>query len=410
VLWAEPMLSVRPPTRSHARDSPRTLFNYKTPNTMTNDKSLPIPRSILFQNKARTVALLDLPTSLEESQRPSCRAAGERRRLISHAAPKVPYETPEPKSRGHDSPPGGSSSAQVAQLMIQGTVDSALDELKKTYSGPWCLPRIAALDHGHRPLLGQGTGGGPAGGTVRSAPTAAESASAANCFIPERSRYLLGTIEAERASLLSAAPQFDLIVLDPPWPNRSARRKRGIDGYRTADDLHETRGLLSRIPVAASLAPHGIVAVWVTNKQAFVELLCSAGGILDQWGLQLVQETIWVKIAANGEPVFPVDSRWRKPWERLLIARPKGSHHHHHNNSNNSHHASGGRFPKVVVAVPELHSRKPNLRYLFEQAGLPEGYMGLEVFARNLTAGWWSWGQEVLLFQGSTHWIVEEED
>jgi N6-adenosine-specific RNA methylase IME4 len=55
-----------------------------------------------------------------------------------------------------------------------------------------------------------------------------------------------------------------------------------------------------------------------------------------------------------------------------------------------------------------VHSRKPNLRGLFEEL-LPERYEALEVFARNLTAGWWAWGDEVLLFQKRECWVEAGE-
>ena len=41
-----------------------------------------------------------------------------------------------------------------------------------------------------------------------------------------------------------------------------------------------------------------------------------------------------------------------------------------------------------------------------KMTGKEEGqYEALEVFARNSTAGWWGWGNEVLKFQGREHWI-----
>jgi N6-adenosine-specific RNA methylase IME4 len=49
------------------------------------------------------------------------------------------------------------------------------------------------------------------------------------------------------------------------------------------------------------------------------------------------------------------------------------------------------------------------LRGLFEEL-LPEKYEAIEVFARNLTAGWWGWGDEVLLFQRRECWVDEEEE
>ncbi len=57
----------------------------------------------------------------------------------------------------------------------------------------------------------------------------------------------------------------------------------------------------------------------------------------------------------------------------------------------------------MILAVPDVHSRKPNLRALL---GVPHDGAGLEVFARNLTAGWWGWGDEALLFQHRRHWVL----
>jgi hypothetical protein len=34
-----------------------------------------------------------------------------------------------------------------------------------------------------------------------------------------------------------------------------------------------------------------------------------------------------------------------------------------------------------------------------------DGYSALEVFARNLTAGWWACGDEVLKFNQDTWWV-----
>ena len=40
---------------------------------------------------------------------------------------------------------------------------------------------------------------------------------------------------------------------------------------------------------------------------------------------------------------------------------------------------------------------------------MPKKYLALEIFARNLTAGWWSWGDEVLEYQKKKYWIEPQE-
>jgi N6-adenosine-specific RNA methylase IME4 len=108
-----------------------------------------------------------------------------------------------------------------------------------------------------------------------------------------------------------------------------------------------------------------------------------------------VQEWTWVKVTSSGLPVTALTGSWRKPFETLLLGkllRP------------------GKPVPslsrKIIIATPDVHSRKPNIRQLLE-ADLPANYKGLEVFARNLTAGWWAWGDEVLKFQHMEHWTKD---
>jgi N6-adenosine-specific RNA methylase IME4 len=331
------------------------------------------PSPILFENKSKTVVLLDLVRSIEEAQvLPRDLATDDPppplKRLISAPPPATPFVTPEPKN---PPAPSASVSAQVAELMTLAAVEAALAETRAVYTGPWCLPRIC------QPVI---------------ALPPAEDGDLLPCMIiPEASHHLNGTIDSQRDAFLVQAPaQFDVIVLDPPWPNRSAKRKRG--NYHPVRDFDTIRDLLAHIPIASRLSPGGLVAVWITNSSLPADLLTSPkGGIFSQWDVELVGEWTWLKVTAHGEPIVSLGATYRRPWERLLIARRRGGL------------ARGALEPKVIIAVPEVHSRKPSLRRLFNEI-LPAGYQALEIFARNLTAGWWSWGNEVLLFQHTQYW------
>ncbi|KAL8285631.1 hypothetical protein RB597_002614 [Gaeumannomyces tritici] len=375
--------------------------------------------SVLFRSEDGTVVLLDLPRSIEESQgedpgraQPAVsksQTAHHTRCLISTEPPHTPFSLPEPKRPRHDALP--SAAAQVAQLMARCAVERALGQVRAGHAGPWLLPRALQQPSGR----GAGPDGAAEGGcdpgssrkrkaaalstATVSGPKEAEAEAEAEAgeehFFPPASHYVLGSIEATRQAFVeSAPPAFDLIVLDPPWPNRSAARKKGRGRYNLAAGTAEVRRLLSLVPVAAHLAPDGLVAVWVTNKPAFAEVLAS---LLDEWGLELVGEWAWLKVTSRGEPVFPVESEFRKPWEPLLVARRRGS----------SRTLPAGWDRRVLIAVPDVHSRKPNLRHLF-QGVLQPGFRGLEVFARSLVAGWWSWGDDVLRFQHRSHWALEK--
>ncbi|KAK1250747.1 hypothetical protein MKX07_005302 [Trichoderma sp. CBMAI-0711] len=347
--------------------------------------------SILFQSNDQTpVTLIDIPRSLEEAQVPPGHRPSAR--IISGPPPRTPFITPEPRRRDDGSASTQSAGAQIAELMAAAAARGALEELRRAYSGVFCLPRVCAAvaadgdDYDDDDGIGMGE--------------KTEAASLLNVKIPPGAKYLHGSIQDLRQTFIDTAPQFKLIVLDPPWPNRSVRRNQKADSrYKTVANMTEMRHLLSSIPVASHLAPDGLVAVWITNKASIYDLMTSPPrGIFASWGLELVTQWTWLKVTASGEPIFDLDSAWRKPWETLLIAKRVGAK------------VSAGvglkLKPRVIVAVPDVHSRKPNLRGLFydDLGGEGQDYQGLEVFARNLTAGWWSWGDQVLHFQGAEHW------
>lgn len=164
--------------------------------------------------------------------------------------------------------------------------------------------------------------------------------------------------------------------------------------------------------LGSTLGPHivsgGIVACWITNSAT---ARAAAMQAFEAWDVEVVEEWCWLKVTRDGRPVTDIRGVWRKPYEGLLIGRKQMSSE------------DGGRREelkrRVIVAVPDVHSRKPCVKQLVEEAfGLQEGrYRALEVFARNLTAGWWAWGDECLRFQwerwwddGDIEWKVEGED
>ncbi|KAI3331814.1 MT-A70-domain-containing protein [Xylariaceae sp. AK1471] len=360
--------------------------------------------SVLFESSDNTVVVIDIPRSLEEAQ--VLPGQTITRHIISAKPVETPWQIPEPKK---DTAKYLSPSAAVAELMILESVKAALETVRAGYDGPWCLPRVihkqAKESEQNEPEEVNADANGIVNATeshkrkYKASSLASDEESqytaSPSPFLPEQSHHLPGTIESQREVFLQNAPQFDLVIIDPPWPSRSVKRKS--DRYTTVYSIEEARDLLSQIPVALHLKRDGLVAVWVTNKAAIMDLLTAPGGTLAEWGLEPIGEWIWLKVTSTGEPVFDVESAWRKPWERLLIARKKGSS------------TSLPTGTKVIFGVPDIHSRKPNLRGLFENI-LPKGYLGLEIFARNLTAGWWSWGNEVLFFQQRHHWVAIENE
>jgi N6-adenosine-specific RNA methylase IME4 len=237
-------------------------------------------------------------------------------------------------------------------------------------------------------------------------------------FVPPGSSFVLGpcsdvrTLHASiraQAQELEVSKRFDLILLDPPWPNRSVKRTRKTANstYSTAQSLGAIHQLIMGMDLDVLMADSCLVAIWITNKPAVRDLVLGENGLFDCWGVELVEEWVWLKTTVHGEPVTPIDPVWRKPYEILLVGR-----------KSRQYVVPTGKLPtrhesvpkRVLASVPDLHSRKPCLKELFETLiHDPRSYRALEVFARYLVAGWWSWGDECIKFNGKQYWQCEED-
>ena len=225
-----------------------------------------------------------------------------------------------------------------------------------------------------------------------------------NYRTPPNAKFLLSKIGEPTAPAFSMAAltiyhspsatagpgEFDFVLLDPPWENRSVRRSAAYDTMHHSDPMFVLQEMLGQ-----HLAPCALVACWITNKASIRDNALEA---FHAWDVQLIEEWTWLKTTVGGLPVTQIDGLWRKPYEVLLLGK-KGSEE--------AQKSDGDVRRRVIVAVPDLHSRKPHLQTLIEPF-LPATYRALEVFARNLSAGWWSWGDEVLKYNWEGHWYTHE--
>lgn len=189
--------------------------------------------------------------------------------------------------------------------------------------------------------------------------------------------------------------QFDFLLLDPPWENRSVRRSKDYGIPESEEDPMD----ILRSMLGQHIAPGGLVGCWITNKRSVRD---NALTLFQDLGVELTEEWAWLKVTVKGEPVTDIDGLWRKPYEVLLIGRKEIVR--------TDDGVQSDEIPKavqrrVIVAVPDLHSRKPSVKELIKP--LIRGtqpHRVAEIFARNLTTGWWSWGDEVLKYQWDGYW------
>ena len=240
------------------------------------------------------------------------------------------------------------------------------------------------------------------------------SAAAANFSIPPRSTFCLYHLESKSAASVltslaeaTASRRFDLVVLDPPWPNRSVRRRQAYSTSENTSTDEANDPFSTIVPILAPLlAPNGRVAVWLTHRET---VRAQALAALESWGMEVVEEWVWAKITSRGELVYDVEGTWRKGWEVLLVGRKRAAREKGAEISRPAEEEKVKR--RLICAVPDVHSRKPCLKKVFEEwLELADGdCMTLEVFARSLVEGWCSIGDEVLKFQWEGWWMHEQE-
>lgn len=387
---------------------------------------------ILFANGDKTVVLLDLPMSIAFAQ--YLEPSPIPRQLLSCKPQTAPYPSNDPKHENARQRLLSTTSAsdRVYHEEVQSLIRQSLHEIHSSYLGPWCLERQVFDDSPTQNSLCHGRSRPPSPHQkheaerlpplilslslteVRNLQSLGDSM-AVNFFheetrlkiadrifrIPPISAFLLSDVtlppdlfSAFVKSLLQdsddpATGVFDLVVVDPPWTNRSVRRSQN---YATSEDQIDDPFDAIEFVFEEHVAIGGVVAIWITNKELIRTKVVQK---LRQRGFEFLEEWIWLKVTAEGEPITPLEGLWRHPYEICLIFR--------------YWRCSGSlcSLPRrrILVACPDLHSRKPSLKQLtellFSELQLK---WCLEIFARNLTAGWVSWGKEALKYANEQAW------
>lgn len=201
-------------------------------------------------------------------------------------------------------------------------------------------------------------------------------------LLPPRCRFALADVRRLHRCT-PALGRFQLIVMDPPWVNKSVERGKQ---YAT---FHHTELLKVDVPALAD-ADECVLGIWVTNRPQYTAFVLET--LLPRWGFTLHDTWYWLKVCANGDLVTPLTSPHRLPFEKLLVAfrcaDPERA---------NRLRARLGADPQLVVSVPQRHSWKPPPEWFFRDAiaGGSSGSGKLDLFARELRPDWTSVGNEV---------------
>ncbi|CAH2284882.1 methyltransferase 4 isoform X1 [Pelobates cultripes] len=213
-------------------------------------------------------------------------------------------------------------------------------------------------------------------------------------LIPPKSSFLMS--DTTRIEPLLQYKKYHIIVIDPPWENKSVKRSKSYNYLSSVE--------IKQLPVPALAYPDCIVIIWVTNRQKHLRFVKEE--LFPHWSIKTLAEWHWVKITKSGELVFPLDSDHKKPYEILVLGRLQK------NDNSIPREPTCNLTPipqhKLIVSVPcKLHSHKPPLSEILKEY-VKQDAECLELFARNLQPGWTCWGNEVLKFQHIDYFVPLE--
>ncbi|XP_057975520.1 methyltransferase-like protein 2 [Malania oleifera] len=217
-------------------------------------------------------------------------------------------------------------------------------------------------------------------------------------IIPRKSCFYMSDL-GQIHNLIPASSDhgFNLIVVDPPWENRSAHQK---SMYLTLPNKH----FLSLPIKQLSHTEGALVALWVTNREklrAFVEK-----ELFLAWGVRYVATFYWLKVKADGSLLCDLDLFHHRPYECLLL----GCCHVEAMDTRNLSNFGTVQDDQVIISIPGDYSRKPPVgELLLEYVPGLKPARCIELFAREMMAGWTSWGNEPLHFQESIYFRREDD-
>ncbi|KHJ39887.1 MT-A70 protein [Trichuris suis] len=205
-------------------------------------------------------------------------------------------------------------------------------------------------------------------------------------LLPPFSEFAVCDIRPAVSQLVNERRKYDLIIMDPPWDNRSPIEchfpKPVVESllYSSSSSICLRKHFsysttkepdLQELKIDTLLENNGLLVIWFTNNERVMRYACD--NLLPSWHMQIIGIWHWLKVTRSGKPVHPYNIEYKLPFENLLIACAQNSE-------------IGCKVPKkkVIVSVPcAIFSRKPPLNDILSSY-LRYPCRTLELFARGL--------------------------
>ena len=178
--------------------------------------------------------------------------------------------------------------------------------------------------------------------------------------------------------------KYSVIYADPPWEYRQGGRGAAKNHYKTM-----SAKALSQIPVRDICTDDAVLFMWATFPN-----LPDAFDVMAAWGFTYKTVAfVWVKQNKKTPSLFMGGGFYtRANAEVCLLGTSK--------QTKAKSVVVSRSVRQIIVSPVREHSRKPaeTLRRIQELMGTNRSY--IELFARNTTPGWDTWGDEVNKFDG----------
>lgn len=173
----------------------------------------------------------------------------------------------------------------------------------------------------------------------------------------------------EAVDLAVVKQKFNVIYADPPWRYEFVPAdNRAIENHYPTMELDD----ICKLPVHEIAADDCMLFLWATSPK-----LAEAMQVIEAWGFTYRTCAVWVKNQIGNGHYF------RQRHELLLLAK-RGE----------LRSPEPANRPDSVIEAPRAdHSAKPHEVYALIERMYPE-YPKVELFSRNLRAGWKGWGNQ----------------
>jgi len=168
--------------------------------------------------------------------------------------------------------------------------------------------------------------------------------------------------------------KYNIIYADPPWQYFEGGYKNQSQHYNTLEFSD-----IKNLKIQEIAADNCILFLWITDP-----ILDKLKELLSAWGFKYSTVGFyWVKKTKQDKWAFGLGN-WTRANPEICIIATKGSIER-----------KDATIPKLIISEIEEHSKKPNIirdKIIQLVGDLPR----IELFARNKTEGWETWGDKCL--------------